>query len=39
MIRGLRELEKNRRRDSVKKKELVREERNRDTQLERKREQ
>ena len=38
MKRGLRELEKNRRRDSVKEKELVREERNRDTQLERKKE-
>ena len=38
MKRGFRELEKNRRRDSVKEKELVREERNRDTQLERKKE-
>ena len=36
MKRGLRDLEKNRRRDSVKEKELGREERNRDTQLERK---
>ena len=32
------ELEKNRRRDSVKEKELVREERNHDTQLKRKKE-
>ena len=38
MKRGLRELEKNRRRYSVKERELVREERNRDTQLERKKE-